>query len=214
MVLSFIYISIPIYLAESFPSRLETPSGLRGRVVERPSLPLLQFLAVFAFCTGQSLSLSHPLLKDDARISQPSSRCEKIPNPALSSRSSLSSSPRAKPPLPLFCPFSLLTLTAQNNPSYPSHPTMSTAPSDLKEGDDVSSVPLSYTLLSRPSLLELSPPDLPFPLLPLLCRRWKWGASHPSGKVDAVVEGDASITTKNGNSVNRHGGELKDGRVG
>jgi hypothetical protein len=36
---------------------------------------------------------------------------------------------------------------------------------------------------------------------------WKWGAGQPSGTVEEVVEGDASITTKKGNSVSRHGGE-------
>ncbi|KAL7409262.1 hypothetical protein BDY24DRAFT_372641 [Mrakia frigida] len=54
------------------------------------------------------------------------------------------------------------------------------------------------------SLLFLA---LSFPLLSFPGLQWKWGASHPSGKVDAVVEGDASITTKNGNSVSRHGDE-------
>ncbi|KAL8281422.1 hypothetical protein RQP46_006106 [Phenoliferia psychrophenolica] len=36
---------------------------------------------------------------------------------------------------------------------------------------------------------------------------WKWGAGQPSGKVEEVVDGDASITTNRGNEVSRHGDE-------
>jgi len=100
---------------------------------------------------------------------------------------------------------------------------MSTAPSDLKEGDDVSFVLFLFVSPSdEPFLLSFSDSSSPFPpapdlppllfpfLLLLFLPRWKWGSSHPSGKVDAVVEGDASITTKSGNSVNRHGSERKE----
>ena len=81
---------------------------------------------------------------------------------------------------------------------------MSTAPSDLKEGDDVSCVPS----LPPDSILS-DPPAHPRVSYAFLERRWKWGASHPSGKVDEVVEGDASIETKKGNEVNRHGGQYE-----
>lgn len=36
---------------------------------------------------------------------------------------------------------------------------------------------------------------------------WKWGAGQPTGTVEDVVDGDASITTNKGNSVSRHGDE-------
>lgn len=49
--------------------------------------------------------------------------------------------------------------------------------------------------------LTLSPP---LPSCPPFS--WKWGASHPSGTVEKVVEGDASIESKNGNTITRHGG--------
>ncbi|KAJ8483438.1 hypothetical protein ONZ45_g14604 [Pleurotus djamor] len=34
---------------------------------------------------------------------------------------------------------------------------------------------------------------------------WKWGQGNPEGKVVHVYEEDASIKSKNGNTITRHG---------
>ena len=36
---------------------------------------------------------------------------------------------------------------------------------------------------------------------------WKWGGGEPSGTVEDVVEGDATVQTKKGNTVSRKGGK-------
>lgn len=34
---------------------------------------------------------------------------------------------------------------------------------------------------------------------------WKWGSGNPKGKVQEVVEGEATTTTKNGNEIKKNG---------
>ncbi len=36
---------------------------------------------------------------------------------------------------------------------------------------------------------------------------WKWGAGHPKGTVEEVVDGEATAETKRGNEIKKNGSE-------
>ena len=36
---------------------------------------------------------------------------------------------------------------------------------------------------------------------------WKWGSGNPTGKVEEVVEGEATTTSKRGNEIKKKGDE-------